>query len=202
MRQAYRPLLVVSLLSSFSCSVWLPPAAPPPRPAPMQWTAEEPAGPTAVDFVEARFRSYHASLSTTEIRQVSQAVIDESLANDLPWDLVLAVIQTESGFHNFAVSNVGALGLMQIMPATGEGLARREKIRWQGPETLFQPLVNVKLGTRYLRWLHDRYDNWDQALAAYNWGPGHIDSRLRRGRAMPVEYAHTVMSRVQSPVAP
>ena len=192
-------LLLLSLACSFSCSIW-----PPVESAPEQIVsiASEQAGPSAVEFVEARFQSFHASLSSTEIRQVAQAVIDESLANDLSWDLVLAVIHTESGFHNFAVSNVGALGLMQIMPATGEDLARDELVSWSGPETLFQPLVNVKLGTRYLAWLRDRYGDWGQALAAYNWGPGHIDRRLRVGRAMPVLYAQKVMSQVQSPFAP
>ncbi len=199
MANARTTLLLCSLLSSLSCSIWQPPAL---EPARVVHLDAEPAGPTAVEYVEARFHSFHASLSASELRQVAEAVVEESLANDLPWDLVLAVIHTESGFHNFAISNVGALGLMQIMPATGEGLAREEQVSWHGPDTLFQPLVNVKLGTRYLAWLHGRYGNWGQALAAYNWGPGHIDGRLRRGRAMPVEYVDKVMARVQSPMVP
>ena len=199
MRNLRTTLLFVAITCSFSCSVWRPVEV---TPEPIATLVSEPAGPTAVEFVEARFQSFHASLSSTEIRQVAQAVVDESLANELSWDLVLAVIHTESGYHNFAISNVGALGLMQIMPATGRGLARQEAVSWSGPETLFQPLVNVKLGTRYLAWLRDRYGDWDRALAAYNWGPGHIDRRLRVGRAMPVQYAQKVMSQVQSPVAP
>ena len=67
---------------------------------------------------------------------------------------------------------------------------------------LFQPKINVRLGPRYLARLHDRYGDWDTALAAYNWGPARIDWRLSRGRAMPVRYAHAVLDRLQSPARP
>ncbi len=193
-------LILVCLTCSLSCAIWQPDATAPEET--VAHAATDPTRPTAVEFIEARFQSFHASLSSTEIRQVAEAVVQESIANDLSWELVLAVIHTESGYHNFAISDVGALGLMQIMPATGEGLARTEDVSWHGPETLFQPLVNVKLGTRYLAWLRNRYGDWGHALAAYNWGPGHIDQRLRRGSAMPIEYVNKVMAQVQSPVAP
>ena len=161
----------------------------------------ERAGPSAVEFVEARFLDHHARLSRYEVTQVSETIVDEGVANRVPWDLVLAVIKTESGYFNFATSNVGALGLMQIMPATGAHLASKQNLRWQGAEeTLFEPVENVRMGVRYLRELHDRYDDWDRALAAYNWGPGRIDSRIRRGVALPVKYAQAVKSRVLKPL--
>ena len=160
MRNARTALLLCSLLSSLSCTIWHAPVRELDRNVRVDAL---PAGPTAVEYVEARFHSFHASLSSSELRQVAEAVVEESLANDLPWDLVLALIHTESGFHNFAVSHVGAMGLMQIMPATGEGLAREEQVAWHGPDTLFQPLVNVKLGTRYLAWLHGRYQRQSSA---------------------------------------
>ena len=108
--------------------------------------------------------------------------------------LVLALIMVESGGYSLAVSHVGALGLMQLMPATGEELAHKLGFPWSGEETLFDPLVNVKLGTAYLKQLSDRYDgNVRVALAAYNWGPGRIDRFLRRGSPVPVEYTQRVM---------
>lgn len=165
-------------------------------------TRTEAAGPTAVEFVEARFHTRLANLSPEEIRQVSEVIVAESLRFDMSWELVLAVIYTESGFHNFAVSTVGALGLMQIMPHTGKILAAQLDIPWEGNDTLFRPIVNVRMGTHYLAHLHERYDDWDKALAAYNWGPSRIDWKLRNGRMLPVEYVNQVMARVQSPLSP
>ena len=191
----------MALVCCLSCSIWTAREAPT-GPGPHYLVPVEMTGPSAVEFVEARFQAHHAGLAPAEIRAVSEAVVSEALANDMSWDLVLAVIKTESGFHNFAVSNVGALGLMQIMPATGELLARRLDERWDGNETLFQPVVNVKLGTSYLAFLHERYGDWDKALTAYNWGPARIDRRLRQRRALPVQYAQKVRSYVQSPVTP
>lgn len=192
---------VIALVCCLSCSIWTAPE-PPPRPGPHALVPVEMSGPSAVEFVEARFHAHHAGLAPDEIRAVSEAVVREAMSHDMPWDLVLAVIKTESGFHNFAVSQVGALGLMQIMPATGEILADRLDERWDGEETLFRPVVNVKFGTSYLAFLHDRYRDWDKALAAYNWGPARIDWRLRHRRALPVEYAQKVKSYFQSPVTP
>jgi len=153
-------------------------------------------GPTAVEWVQARFLAHQTGLAAFEVRAVAEAIVEEALANDLPRDLVLAVIRTESGFHNFARSEVGALGLMQIMPATDKGIAKELSLAWHGPATLFEPLVNVKLGIRYLRELHDRYGIWDKALAAYNWGPGAIDRRLRRGHALPARYVEKVLAQL------
>jgi soluble lytic murein transglycosylase len=88
------------------------------------------------------------------------------------------------------------MGLMQLLPATGEELAHRMGIDWKGPDTLFDPTVNVKLGTAYLRELADRYGSVHTALAAYNWGPGRIDRRLRRGARVPSRYIEQVMRAV------
>ena len=105
----------------------------------------------------------------------------------------MAVIHVESSGYHLAVSHVGAIGLMQLMPATAEELAGKLDIPWQGPDSLFDPLLNVKLGVAYLRQLTDRYDNMPTALAAYNWGPGRIDRRIRRGATVPVRYIEQVM---------
>jgi soluble lytic murein transglycosylase-like protein len=62
-----------------------------------------------------------------------------------------------------------------------------------GQDMLFDPVINVRLGTAYLRELADRYGDVNVALAAYNWGPGRIDRRLRRGAAVPSIYIEQVM---------
>lgn len=134
----------------------------------------------------------HTGLSHREIREVARTIVAESAAHEVEITLVLAVIQVESAGYHRAVSSVGALGLMQIMPATGKGLAREHGIEWRGPKMLFDPVLNVKLGIAYLGELSDRYDHVPTALAAYNWGPGKIDSRIRRGVGMPQLYIEQV----------
>ena len=89
-------------------------------------------------------------------------------------DLIRAVVQVESGFNPYARSPKGALGLMQLMPAT---------IRQFGVRNPFNPAENVRAGVAYLRALLDRYQNSEVlALAAYNAGPGAVD---RHGQSVP-----------------
>ena len=142
----------------------------------------------------ARRLSYrHTGLPAHERAQLARTIIREARAQDLDPDLVIAVIEVESAGYHLAVSHVGAMGLMQLMPATGEELARKHEVEWMGNDTLFDPTINVKLGTAYLRQLADRYGNVAVALAAYNWGPGAIDRRIRRGDTVPSKYIEQVM---------
>ena len=136
----------------------------------------------------------HTGLLPMEVSRVSVAIAAESSRAKLPIELVLALIQVESSGYNFAVSAVGAMGLMQLMPATAEGVARRSGRRWEGPTTLFDPVLNVRLGVLYLRELVDRYGSVTTALAAYNWGPTRIAERLRQGQLVPALYAQRVLS--------
>jgi soluble lytic murein transglycosylase len=156
---------------------------------------EAQAGPTAVDWVAGHFTLYHTRLAPFEIREVAETIVAESRARGIDLELILSLIRTESGFDNFATSHVGALGLMQVMPHTGEAVAAKLGIAWRGPATLFEPVINVRIGTAYLDWLHARYGGgWDKALAAYNWGPARVDYRLARGRALPDAYFQKVLA--------
>ncbi|MFL5384210.1 MAG: transglycosylase SLT domain-containing protein [Longimicrobiaceae bacterium] len=96
--------------------------------------------------------------------------------------MAAAVIRQESSFKPRALSRAGAMGLMQVMPATGAGLASGEGIRGWDRELLFNPEINVHLGTRFLASELRRWDG-DPVLAfiAYNAGPG----RARRWRSFP-----------------
>jgi soluble lytic murein transglycosylase len=138
-------------------------------------------------------------LSETEIAQVAATIVREANIHGIDPNLVMAVIHIESRGNAFALSPVGAMGLMQIMPPTGEELAKRLDILWRGPQTLFDPLLNIQMGVAYLEQLESRYESMSTALAAYNWGPGRIDSRLRHGVALPVVYSGSVLASYRAP---
>jgi soluble lytic murein transglycosylase-like protein len=102
-------------------------------------------------------------------------LIDQhSRLNGVRPDLVRAVVQVESAFNPDAKSPKGAMGLMQLMPAT----ARQYNVL-----NPFNPFENIRAGVAYLRELLDRYQNNEVlALAAYNAGPGAID---KHGQTVP-----------------
>ncbi len=96
----------------------------------------------------------------------------------VPEEVIYAVIKTESGFDTGAVSDAGAVGLMQLMPKTFEWLT--DDILFEHLETgmLYDPETNIRYGTCYLARLYDRYADWPVAFAAYNAGPGTVDGWL------------------------
>jgi len=89
--------------------------------------------------------------------------------------LVAGLIHQESVFMPEAVSPAGAMGLMQIMPATGRRVAEKIGLGGFRVEWLRQPEVNLEIGTAYLEGLASRYDeDWPKVFAAYNAGPGAV----------------------------
>ena len=111
-------------------------------------------------------------------------------------DLIRAVVHVESGFNPYAKSRKGALGLMQLMPAT---------IREYRVVNPFNPVENIRAGVAYLRRLLDRYNNNEMlALAAYNAGPSAVD---RHGHNVPpfretLNYVRRIDAMAGKPVQP
>ncbi len=87
--------------------------------------------------------------------------------------MATSVIRQESMFDHNSMSVVGARGLMQIMPHTGERFYEFEKDKRQfQPNLLFDPLINIRIGTKYLKELNSKYNgNWVKILSCYNAGP-------------------------------
>ena len=140
-----------------------------------------------------------------ELTMINRAIRRDFFANAVPFGdlihekaqkydvdpaLVAAVMETESRFKSGARSQVGAKGLMQLMPRTG---------RWMGAKDLYDPEQNVEAGTKYLRYLNERFDgNLKETLAAYNAGEGNV----RRYKGVPPfgetrSYVKKVMSRYE-----
>ena len=84
---------------------------------------------------------------------------------------VAAEIRAESIFDPKARSAANARGLMQVLPETGGGVARRLGLPWTGAESLYEPATNIAIGTAYLREMEARYTRPYVAIAAYNAGP-------------------------------
>lgn len=145
-------------------------------------------------WVTGHLRENARSLSSDEVEETARVLVRESVARGFEPGLVLAIIEVESQFDAFAVSRVGAIGLMQLMPRTGAYLAERHGIDWQGPRTLFDPTANVLLGVAYLEELRDHFEELSTALAAYNFGPSAIRRRVRRGASVPARYARAVLA--------
>ena len=92
---------------------------------------------------------------------------------------VASVVLAESSFDAEAVSSVGAIGLMQIMPDTGEWIAGKLEDEPFDVQRLYQPEVNLRYGCWYLRFLLDRYDgDMSTASTAYHQGQGRVDQWL------------------------
>jgi len=171
----------------------LPQAADPPaKDAETAGTPQTQRDPS-VAAIEEYLASRNTGLIRGEIGVLARTLVTEARRHRLDLGLVMAVMHVESRFQNFAISPAGAIGLMQILPSTGEELARREGIPWRGSQTLLDPAMNVRLGIAYLRELSDRYrGDLRAALAAYNWGPGHVDRRIQEGTPLPSEYPNLV----------
>jgi soluble lytic murein transglycosylase len=93
----------------------------------------------------------------------------------------LGIARSESLFMRDVRSRAGAIGLMQLMPATGRQVAREIKLPYTGLDTLTDPNHNIRLGTSYLGSMAARYDgNHVLATAAYNAGPHRVDRWLPR----------------------
>jgi soluble lytic murein transglycosylase-like protein len=191
--QPFLSLLTASMLGTLSCSVFVEsPGAPA---APVVETPAPVADPDFESVLAHLVRhARRTGLTTAELETLARTLVAEARRHQLDPRLVLAVVHVESRYDTYAVSNMDAMGLMQILPSTGEWLAPQVGVAWLGPQTLFDPISNVRLGVAYLRMLLDRYDgNLTSALVAYNWGPGHVDGRLREGGALPATYSDLVL---------
>jgi soluble lytic murein transglycosylase len=110
-----------------------------------------------------------------------------SSANGLDPYLVASLIRQESEFNPNAVSNKNALGLMQLLPKVGKGVAKQQKLKHFSPPQLFTPAINLQLGTRYFRSMVDQFGGFEYALAAYNAGDDRVKDWQSTGKYRDVQ---------------
>ena len=108
--------------------------------------------------------------------------------------IVAALIRQESEFNPKAISSARAYGLTQVLPSTGRQLSRRAGVLRFSPAMLFEPEINLKLGTYYLKMLLDQQNgNWEQTLASYNAGKRRADDWATwAAYREPAEYIETI----------
>lgn len=137
--------------------------------------------------------------------ELAQIVHSEARALHVDPLYALALMKVESNFHANAVSPRGAVGLLQIRPATARGVvavgrngvARRPARVAHGRE-LRDPRTNVVVGLRYLRDLENQFADRTTALAAYNLGPTRVRRRLQEGTPVPRAYTDRVLAAYRS----
>ncbi|MES3002187.1 MAG: lytic transglycosylase domain-containing protein [Pseudomonadota bacterium] len=153
-------------------------------------TPREVAVPTAAPKLIAFFEV------APGFKQVQHHLREASRDQGIDYELLKALIATESGFDAGAVSPKGAVGLMQVMPATAQRYGVVGDNKTSAEKKLHDPRTNIKAGTRYLRYLLDLFPGQTElALAAYNAGEGAVQ---RAGNKIPnyretQNYVKTVM---------
>lgn len=96
--------------------------------------------------------------------------------------LIGAIIRVESNFRPHLESAKGAIGIMQLMPATAEELLQRSEFKGYTRQDLTDPELNIRLGTLYIRQLSEWFDhNLPVTIASYNAGPGNVRGWLNSG---------------------
>jgi soluble lytic murein transglycosylase len=129
-------------------------------------------------------QEYQIGFNDDETAQLANVIYDESGKFGLDPLLIMAVIISESSFRKHQTSDMGAEGLMQILPSTAKTVAAKWGIVWPQNEGLRNPGLNVRVGTAYLFELILKYKNIKQAITAYNIGEG-VTEEYSHFRATP-----------------
>jgi soluble lytic murein transglycosylase len=160
-------------------------------------------GVTVIVALLATFATIHLSQPAWYVRlwhplRYEAIVLGHARNYRLDPALLAAVIYQESKFKADARSDRGAIGLMQLLPDTAEGIAERTGGSKFTTADLYDPEINVRYGSWYLRHLLDKYGSERLALAAYNAGQANVDRW--RARGIPIQFPETrdFVERVES----
>jgi len=134
---------------------------------------------TLSDYLERRLRASNKGIEDELVNVIVTVFWDQVNAYGFEAEKALAWIEQESNFKITAISKKGAIGLAQVMPATGKEVARKMNIEWRGTETLMDPVTNLKIGFCYLNWCRERpaVKTEHQVFSAYFWGIGTLQKK-------------------------
>jgi soluble lytic murein transglycosylase len=136
--------------------------------------------------------SQPTGLANVTKEELAEVIYEEANRYNHDPKFILALIAIESEFKNWSVSEQGAKGLMQIMPYVAKSLAHELGIEWSGDRTLFNPYLNVRIGSYYLFQLIKEFNDLGLALAAYNYGPTYIKGLKERDEKIPTHYFYKI----------
>ena len=130
--------------------------------------------------------------------KLAEAVLTESARAGYDPLFILGLVSVESSFRTHVSSERGAYGLMQLQPSTFAWIAGREPDIGDGAAVSEDPVIDVRLAIRYYRWLEKKFPRRDEALMAYNAGPGRLRHYKRVGIPRAVRaYPRKVMREYQ-----
>jgi soluble lytic murein transglycosylase-like protein len=137
-----------------------------------------------------------ASLSEKVRWRIAKAIEEQSRRHGYDPLFVQAMVEVESTCSPTARSHRGAVGLIQLQPATARAVARAAGVEYVGLQTLLDPVRNVELGLLYLSQLEEQLGDPHLAVAAYNLGPGRV-ARMSKGFARSARYVRKILARYE-----
>ncbi len=142
-------------------------------------------GPTLERGIDPQWRDVWQAAWPRPFEETVRTAVDEF---GFDAALVYAIMREESTYRPEVESPAGARGLMQLIPPTAERSASALGVEAFGPDRLYDPAVNVRFGTFYLRQLGQQFqDSRPHMIAAYNAGPDIVERWLARGGSMPTD---------------
>ena len=138
--------------------------------------------------------SSESRADTTSSQPVEKSIQQAAAKYSLAPELIRSVIRAESNFQAGAVSPAGAKGLMQLMPYVAESIACELGIEWGGDRTLFDPLLNIKMGVHYLSRLLFDFKDTGLAVTAYNYGPTYVRGLIEKKAKIPRHFYEKIVT--------
>jgi len=140
------------------------------------------------------------SLSEEKRWQLAETIEREARRHGYDPLFVQAMVEVESTCRPTARSHMGAMGLIQVRPATARAVAKDAGLQWTGSDALFDPDFNLRVGLHYLNQLDERFGDPQAAIGAYNMGPTRA-ARIGKARAKSTRYVKSILARYEDLLA-
>jgi hypothetical protein len=137
---------------------------------------------------------FQIGFTDEEKGQLADVISSECRKYDYDPMFLISLILTESSMYKHQVSTENAQGLMQIRPITGKDLADKMGIDWKDDTTLYQPELNIRMGSLHLFRLILEFKDVKKALVSYNLGENAFKNRMRLNMPMPRSFLDKIMS--------